>query len=244
MKPPCVQQHVIFYFKIKSHHSIPTYKLWLGRMLKFTFEPSLIKCSNIQSIRCLFSSYKFCSIYQHPSKVLRSFCRVHNSSTEWRDCICMYTYCMWIAHVVIKAQWCSLLIFLDYECTTRLQRILLQFKVCFTFKPSKHSKLRPSSNTYVGPLSLIYVMYYTDGCFGIMDFLKKDTCGHLSSWGTCSWQLNYLYGSLLLLNSFWGPSHSLCKSLYLTNYRINYHKPIDNIVFCCLGDSIILLLFT
>jgi len=32
------------------------------------------------------------------------------------------------------------------------------------------------SPTYIGPLNTIYVTYYTHGYFGIMDFLKKDTC--------------------------------------------------------------------
>jgi len=52
-----------------------------------------------------------------------------------------------IVHSVIKTYQCFLVIFLDYECTTKLRRILLQFKVYFTFEPSKVSKLRPSPST-------------------------------------------------------------------------------------------------
>jgi len=57
-------------------------------------------------------------------------------------------------------------------------------------------------------------------------------------------QVNYLYKSLSLLNPFQGQSHSIRKPPYLTDYRINHPKPIDNIVFYCLGNLIMQLLFT
>jgi len=56
-----------------------------------------------------------------------------------------------IAHIVIKIQWCFLLIFLDYECTMKLQRILLQFEVYLTFEASKHSNASKHSDASSQP---------------------------------------------------------------------------------------------
>ena len=39
-----------------------------------------------------------------------------------------------IAHIVIKTHWCFLVIFLGYEHTTKLRRVLLRFKLYFTFE--------------------------------------------------------------------------------------------------------------
>ena len=131
---------------------------------------------------------------------------------------------------------CMYVSILWWDLTLKIRRLHVPWHMAVLFTnclPTTILKPNPTIvylHTYAGPLNSIYVTYYTPGCFGTMDFLKKDTCGYLSSWGTCLWSKSFS-----LLNSFQGPNH---KSLYLTNYRINHRKPIDNIAFCCLGNSI------
>ena len=68
---------------------------------------------------------------------------------------------------------------LDYQCTMKLWRILLQFEVYFTFEPSKFSKLRPSPNLYFAKLWIWF-----PHCLTLL-FLETCRFSNHSSYSTC-----------------------------------------------------------
>ena len=70
---------------------------------------------------------------------------------------------------------------------------------------------------YIGPLNPIYAIHMV----ALVQWISSKRIHVLVAEALVHGPILLIYKSLLLLNSFQGSSHSICKPSYLTNYRIN-----------------------